>query len=88
MKTIDAVSDPAASPSGQVNPGDTVEALLTDGQRVRFVVHRPDRDALVSVEGIRSPRAGIEQLQRQSLDPGKSTGLFFVLLGVIGNLLL
>lgn len=88
MRTVDPVNAPGAPAFGTVKAGDTVAVRLTDGRQVKFVVDHVDGEAIVSLDGIRYPRAGMQQLQRQSVDYGKSIGLFFVLLGVIGNALL
>ena len=69
-----------------VQLGETVEVQTQDATR-RFVVKEIDRDALVSVEGVRYTRAEFLELKRQTLSAGKTTGLTVGLLYVFGVIL-
>jgi len=65
-----------SSLKGQVEAGDTVEVVTTDGRVLNFVVTEVTEDALVSADA-RVPRAEISRLQVLTVHKGKTFGATF-----------
>lgn len=65
-----------ASLAGQVEAGDRVEVVTTDGRALDFVVVEVTDDALVG-QDVRVPRGEIAQLRVEAVSKGRTFGAAF-----------
>ena len=72
LVTIAPVTDPAAPPFGNLEPGDELELTLRDGRRVDVEIERIDGDSLVSEEGDRYHRSEIIVLRHHQFSEWKT----------------
>ena len=91
MKPVDLVADPAAPAFAMVKIGETVDVETRAGKRVRLVVGQVERDAIVSMEGVRYTRGEVVQLKRPSRWNAKTgwliAGVVYVLAMVAGEVM-
>jgi hypothetical protein len=74
MKTVRPGTDPSKPVFGGVKEGDLVLLHLRDGRRVEITVASMERDAFVSMEGVRYQHAEIAQLQKKSFSGLRTLG--------------
>ena len=82
-KTMQLVPhDDLSALQGQVEPGDEVEVLTTDGRTVAFTVTEVNADALVG-SGVRVEQPEIAQLRVKAVNKARTFGAAFAGGGVV-----
>jgi hypothetical protein len=85
VRTVRPTSHPDSPAFGGARAGDQVSILLTDGQRVTFVIRGVEGDALVATTGDRYHTDEIVQLKRRVFSPTKT---MILVAGVVAGAIL